>query len=222
MRSQVKLFLLLVSIVSMLFLVQIRVVQATPETVVKVEPYASSYDVGETFSVNLTIVDVQNLYGIEVALYWNASMLRVVNVDLRLGVESYPDGVLHELSWARILVVENNVTQKEGEYRLAATSMSPAPSFYGSGNVVRIIFNATSSGYSKLDLETKLFDYPPLDREPRVSLQIAHTTIDAFTAIIPEISSATFLALFMLSLLLAVAFSKIGLKNSQSCLQYQP
>ena len=58
-------------ILLMPFLIQLGVVQAAPETVVKVEPSSSYANVGETFTINITVVDVQNLYGVEVTLYWN-------------------------------------------------------------------------------------------------------------------------------------------------------
>jgi len=170
-------------------------VQASPGTVVRVEPSPSYSDIGETFTINITVVDVQNLYGIEVTLYWNASVLYAVSVDTRLGVESHPDGVLHEPP--SIFVAENNVTQKQGKYVLTATSVAPAPSFSGSGNIVRITFNATSFADSELNLETELYDYPPPDREPRISLPIEHTTIDGSFRIIPEFPNLSILLLFM-------------------------
>jgi len=207
MASQIKSVLFLASILLVPFLIQMAVVEATPETVVKVEPCASSANVGENFTINITVLDVQNLYGLEVNLYWNASILQLVNVDIRLGVESHPDGVLHESFF--------NITQEgEGKYVLAATSISPAPSFNGGGNIVRFTFNVTNSGNSKLDLETQLYDYPPPDREPRVSLPIEHTTIDGFFEIIPEFPNIIILLLFMVLTIFAITFSKKILRKT--------
>ena len=190
----------------MLFLIGMNVVQASSGTVVKVDPYASYANVGEAFTTNVTIVDVQNLYGVDVTLYWNASVLQVVNVDLRLGVESHPDGVLHESpSSPYIFVVEDNVTQDQGMYRLAATSMAPAPSFNGTGNIVRITFNVTSPGNCSLHLETKLWDRPP---QGQVSLPIAHTTIDGSFNVISEFSHVIILLLFMFVSFFAIVYSK--------------
>jgi len=204
MASQIKLGPFLASILLMLFLIQMAVVQAASETVVKVEPHSSSASVGETFTINITVLDVQNLYGLEVALYWNASVLRVVSIDLRLGVESHSDGVLHE-SPSAIFVAENNVTQEQGKYRLAATSTAPAPSFNGSGNMVRITFNLTNSGSSKLDLETQLWDYPPPNQP---SSPIEHVTIDGFFGVIPEFPNIIILFIFMVIAIFVIIFSK--------------
>lgn len=151
-------------------------VKATIETTVRVEPYASTARVGEFFTVNVTVADVQNLYGLEITLRWDSSILQISTVDVRLGVESYPDGVLHE----PIFIAENETGQKEGEYWLSGTSMDPAPPFNGSGNIVRITFKVINMGDSKLDLESKLSDWPPPDRDPRISWSIEHATIDGF------------------------------------------
>ncbi len=198
-------FLVLIWLI--VFLIEMNVVQAFPETVVKVDPYASYANVGETCTINITIVDVQNLYGIDVTFYWNASVLQVVSVDLRLGVKSHPDGVLHE-SPSPIFIMENNVTQDQGMYRLAATSVAPAPSFNGSGNIVRITFNVTNLGDSVLDLETQLWDRPPPDQG---SSPIAHITIDGSLSVISEFLDGIILLLFLLVSFFAIAYSKKAL-----------
>ena len=112
--------------------------------------------------------------------------------DVRLGVETYSDGVLHEIdSSPPLFIAENNITQTLGQYRLVATSMNPAPSFNGSGNIVKITFNPLSLGDSILDLESQLSDYPPLDREPRISFPIDHTTMDSTVTIYETTSTPT-------------------------------
>jgi len=149
---------------------------------------------------------VQNLYCLKVTLYWNASILQVVSVDSRLGLESHPNGVLHELQSAPTFVAENNVTQQLGKCVLAATSVAPAPSFNGNGNIVRIAFDAINSGDTKLDLETLLYDRPP---PSGISMPIDHTLSDGFVSVIvPEISSTAILIVLMVLVTLVVALSK--------------
>lgn len=162
----------------MLIIIQIASANASSETLVKVEPYESIACAGETFTVNITLTDVQNLFGLEVTLNWDASILQIVGIDVRLGVESHPDGILHEISeTAPILIYRNDTIQEQGKYILASSSSSPAPSFNGSGNIVRITFNVTNVGSCKLNLETKLANKPQIGG---VSSPIAHTTIDGF------------------------------------------
>ena len=197
--SHINSVLFLVSFLLMSFIIQIAVVRATPETVVKVDPYTSFANVGETFTINITVVDVQNLYSIEVTLYWNSTLLKLMNIDIRLG---QTDGVLYN----PIYIAENST--QEGKYVLAAMSYSGAPSFYGNGNIVRITFNATNCGDSTLDLETQLWDYPPPDRDPRESLPIDHTAIDGSFNIIPEFPNTITLLLFMVLAIFAITFSK--------------
>jgi hypothetical protein len=183
------------------FIIQVAVVQATPETIVKVEPSVSSADVGEIFTIKIMVLDVQNLYGVEVNLYWNSSILEPVNIDIRL---NETDGVLYN----PIYTAENS-TQK-GKYILVATSMNPAPPFNGSGNIVKVTFNVTNSGNSILHLETQLYDYPPPDREPRISFPIEHTTIDGSVSVIPEFPSIIIPLLFFQTKFISIEPSLLG------------
>jgi hypothetical protein len=152
-------------------------VKAASETTVEVEPNATTAQVGQSFTVNVTLTNVENLYGVQVTLYWNASILKAVNADVRLGVESHSDGVLHQVTGSPVDIVENEINQAEGEYTLVGVSESPAPSFNGSGNIVRITFNVISAGSCSLDLAAELSSRPPLGS---VSQSIAHATIDGF------------------------------------------
>src|SRR4030042_3027593 len=70
-------------------------------TIMKVETSNTAPKVGEAFTVTVTLTNVQNLYGVEVTLKWNPTVLPATNIDTRLGVESYMDGVLHESSTFR-------------------------------------------------------------------------------------------------------------------------
>jgi hypothetical protein len=195
--------LLLLILASPLFLgslAQATDANAVSGTIVEVEPHASFSTVGGNFTVNVTITDVQNLYAFEVDLFWNASVLEAVGTDVRLGSA---EGVLHSPFYP----VENSVY--EGKYVLAVTSYGSAPSFNGSGIIVGVAFNVKSQGTSSLTLETQLYDYPPPDRDPRISLPIDHSTIDGmFVSAIPEIPSPTVLFVFATLTAVTVAFSR--------------
>jgi hypothetical protein len=188
-------------------LIQASVSQAS-ETIAAVEPYENSANVGQTFTVNLTISTVQNLYGVGLTLNWNSTVLRLENFDVQFG-ES--DGVLYN----PIYVAENFTL--EGKYFLSATSTNPAPSFNGSGKIAGLTFRVLVMGETALDLETQLYDYPPPDRDPRISLPIAHVTTDAvFQGIIPEFSSPTILLGFLfLALLTSLLVKKIWRQRSR-------
>jgi len=194
-----------------LIVTQITAAKASPETTIRVEPYASIAQVGESFKINITLADVQNLYGVEVILQWNASILQAVGADVRLGVESHPDGVLHE----DIQIVKNETMNDVGEYWLVAVSMAPANPFDGSGNIVIITFNVTDVGSCKLDLETELRGKPP---PGGIAPLIDHTTIDGFFGrqIKPEQPTWVYITvIIILTIIAAVAIIAIYRKRSK-------
>ena len=215
-------------IFSLLLLYPIHIVfSQTSSTTVAVKPSKSSPRLGETISINVTIANVQNLYALDVILQWNSSALTVVSVDLRLGVESHSDGVLHgsrlnyddsTLVSGDIFVEESNASQEIGEYHLVATSIGSATnSFSGSGNIAILTFNVTSIGHSELNLTTELADYPPPDRDPRVSLAIQHTDVGASVdSVIPEFPNIAILVLFLILATFALVFSKKLLKKNSA------
>ncbi len=165
-------------------------VASQPTTTVVVSPSTPSPTPGETFHVTVSLTDVQNLYGLEVILKWDPSVLRALGADVRLGVETFSDGILHiSPSSEPVLIAENNLTQSEGKYSLVAASVSSASSFSGSGNIVILTFEAVQIGNSVLDLESQLQDYPPSDRDPRLSLPIAHLSQDS--SVVVKKSSGT-------------------------------
>jgi hypothetical protein len=182
-------------------------VRGSPETAVDVLPYASAYSVGQSFTINITVLNVQNLYGVEATVNWNSSVLELSNVDIRLGHTDI-DGVLYNTSSTSPPFIAENSTQ-DGQYAIAATSTGPAPSFNGSGNIVRITFNVTNSGHSNVDLESQLYDYPPPDREPRVSNPIEHTTTGGqFNTTVAEIPNSAILLVFTALTVSALVLSK--------------
>jgi hypothetical protein len=202
----------LISMLLVLSPMQAVVVQAASSTTISAVPSSSTPLLGETFTVNITISDVQNLYAIDVTLRWNASVLQVLNINSRLGVESHPDGVLHEnLPNSPIEIIDDTLSLETGEYHIAATSVTPSPSFSGSGNVATITFNVTASGHSGLELESELAAYPTSD-EPAPFIE--HTISNGSVNVIPEFPSIITVALFLVLATTAVVFSKKRLKHT--------
>ena len=158
------------------------------QAIVRIQPQDSSAIIGQTFEINITLVDVQNLYGVETTLTWNSSILTLTRVDARVGQQ---DGVLHEPFY----IAEN--TSQQGLCVFSATSLNPAPAFTGNGTIIRITFTVVSDGSSQLGLEAQLYDWPPPDRDPRVSLPIAHVTLDgSFSGAVPEFSKSIVMLVF--------------------------
>ena len=182
--------------------------QVSSNSVVKVQPSETDVRVGETFSVSVVVESVENLYALDVTLRWNASVLRFLSVDLHLGMESHPGGVLHEDLGAEIYVAENNAS--EAEYRLVATSVSPASSFNGSGTVFSVSFKAVSAGRSLLGLETELADRPPLGGTANL---IEHTVVGGSVEAEENDSDEPLLMewLFLALVVVALAVSVVGI-----------
>jgi len=132
----------------------VSVSKAKTETIVKVEPQECFAKINQTFNINITILNVENLYGLDISLSWNPSILKIINVSYYLGVEDYPFGVLHKNE--ELIVYKNETDQEAGIFRLAASSVYPAPSFNGSGTVATINFQVIGFGNSDLTLGAEL------------------------------------------------------------------
>jgi hypothetical protein len=154
------------------FPVLTRPTGASPGAVAKVEPQTVSAGLFQTFNVSIVVADVQRLYGLEITLNWDPTILRVVKAEHRIGVEDYPGGILHK----PVMVVRDNVSQDHGLYLVAAACLNPAGSFNGTGTVAQITFNVTSLGTCELLLEAEL----PSDAWQGQSQPIDHQTINGF------------------------------------------
>ena len=121
---------------------------------------------GEEFSVNITIEDVENLYGIEIEFTWNPSIIEYVSHEVKIPVESYPEGVLHE----PVLEVKDEVDAAAGDYAMAYSSYQPAEPFNGSGIIFTMTFRVVGYGTTLLSFASvKLAGYgtppPPIPYE---------------------------------------------------------
>ena len=161
-------------------------------TTVKAEASASQPKIGDTLTVNITINNVQNLYGVDVSFSWNTQVLKLIDAQSMLGVETHPDGVLHESGTDTILVAEDSASQDAGEYTLTATSVGSAPAFSGSGTIATLTFNVTSAGATDLNVESELADHPASGQNSNF---IDHTdTADSVTTVVPEFPSIAIIA----------------------------
>jgi hypothetical protein len=181
-------------------------------TTVKAEASSSQPRLGDTLTVNIKIANVENLFGVDVALSWNTSVLKVIDSEAYLGVESYPEGVLHESSSYPIEVIDDTASQSLGQYHLLATSTGSASAFSGSGTIATVTFNVTDTGDTGLFLETELSDKPASGETANL---ISHTdTVDSVTAVIPEFPTIAVLALMALATV-AIIVSTKKLKTRQ-------
>jgi hypothetical protein len=179
LRSSIAIILSLVCLLSPLLFSSVSedAVRASPATVVKVDPQTSHTQTGQNFSVSIKIDDVQDLYGVEIVLSWNSTILQAVDAVSSLGVEDYPGGVLHK----PIIPIEdrfnNSVEAGLGKYIVVCASMFPAGSFNGSGTVALVTFNVLKDESCNLTLGATLASNIMGDG---TVLPIDHTTEDGF------------------------------------------
>lgn len=145
-------------------------------TTIEVQPENISAEVAETFNVSIKILGVQDLYSIGIRLQWNALILNAISAHDTLGVEDYPDGILHK-SISR--VKDNVINQTQGTYWIAAASIPPAASFNGSGTVAVITFSVIKEGNSTLsiDLSQTMLATPMISGQ---STSIEYATVNGF------------------------------------------
>jgi hypothetical protein len=117
-----------------------------PQTTLQVDPQALQIRVGEEATVDLTIEQVSELYGVEVHLTFDPALLRVVDVDAgQEGVQIEP-GALPIPDF----VVQNAADNQAGTIDYASTQLPPNKPSEGSGVIARIRLKALKPGTSHL------------------------------------------------------------------------
>lgn len=95
-------------------------------------------DVGEVFTVIVgvsSLVD-RDLYGFDIKFKWNIDALEYVGHEVKVPVEAYLEGVLHD----PVVEVKNEVDASAGTLWVAYASLSPAEPFNQEGVFFAITF----------------------------------------------------------------------------------
>jgi len=142
----------------------------TDSTVVFIDP-SSIRDLQPqaTFSIALKIGNVTNLYGLDIQFKWDPTILEYINHTVKIPVETYPDGVLHN----PILPIKDEVNATGGTYWVAYASMSPAAPFNGTGTVFELTLKVKGIGRSLLEISS--CDLADMDGTP-----IPHTNQNGY------------------------------------------
>ncbi len=173
------------------------------ETVVYVDP--PSYEVqqvGDTFSINVSIANVADLYGYEFTLWYNTTMMDCI------GVEWPSDHFLKPVSpplfkWA---IINDTLG---GVKAIATLTGKDEPPKNGSGVLVTITFRAVTIGdSSSLQLDqVKLSD--------RDANQIPCSTNNGQVTIIPEFNHVSVISL-LITIALIILFYKKKQKQTKN------
>lgn len=108
-------------------------------------------NVGEVFTATVGITDLvdKNLYGFDIMFKWNTAVLQYITHEVKVPVETYPEGILHEST----LEVKNEVNESDGTLWIAYASLLPAEPFNGDGIFFTITFVLLEASDSKFTLE---------------------------------------------------------------------
>ena len=107
----------------------------------------------ESFSINITLNNVTDLYGWEYKLFWNNSILNCT------GATVYAPGIWSNNTCCGGPGVENGYNATHGRFFKALIALYPTSSFNGTTVTVTLTFKAIASGTTTLDLQdTKLID----------------------------------------------------------------
>jgi len=115
---------------------------ATSTAMVYVDPQNTTKDIDETFTVDIVVADVENLYGVYIPFQWDPTILEYVSHTAKIPVETYPDGILYEPG----IFVVNDIDPTAGTYALAYACMDPAPVFDGTGIAFNLTFRVKKAG----------------------------------------------------------------------------
>ena len=122
---------------------------------------------GKTFTVDVKIATVANLYGLEFELYWNTTLLDLVGVNI----------TLPSVWGTNYFVCMNDTREDLGRYWLATAALSPAPSFNGSTTLVRLTFKITYDPIYPNDVTSSL-DLADTELSDREANPIPHEDYD--------------------------------------------
>jgi hypothetical protein len=151
------LFLIILLTLSITFLGALTPTKAETTTVVYVDP-SEVKDVfsPSTFTINVKVANVTNLYGIDVQFAWDPSVIKYVSHVKMIPVETYPAGVLHKTTLSVMDQVDENASMPGSEpgtmYWLSEASLAPAKVFNGSGTIFTMTFQVVGLGTSPLKI----------------------------------------------------------------------
>ena len=134
-------------------------VPPSPGTWVYIHPTPKIASVGETFTINVNVFNVTNLYGFEFSLVYNSTVLDGLSVELPSGHFLTP--VNPEKIYIQVLDVNDAYNATHGIVNATVMLLAPEQPRSGSGTFVTITFKATALGECDLDLGRMDIEWGP-------------------------------------------------------------
>ena len=116
-----------------------------------------------------------NLFGFDLELSWDPTLLGYINHTVHIPMEDYPDGVLHE----PIFSIFDDVDTEVGTYRLSKASMYPAEEFNcpnKSALIFEMTFQIKKQGACTLSLNSVQLAIPADPKFKYAIYEIPHVT----------------------------------------------
>jgi hypothetical protein len=178
------------------------------ETTVYIDPTSLSISqIGETFSINISISNVTNLFGYDIMLWYNTTMMDCVNIEWPKNHFLTP--ILNPTNIFKIKDIEDNYNETTGAVRVVATLLDEEPPKNGSGLLVTITFKSTApDGPSPLKLYWPGYAYPVKLSDPDGN-PIPCSGTDGEVVVIPELSSLSLIFLLIFLAFFMSLFKKI-------------
>jgi hypothetical protein len=137
-----------------------------PATVVSIQPPAQTINVGDTTTVDVQIDNVPDLFGVDLRLSFDPSIVKVVDSNPLVPGDQIEPGPFLDISGGKGFIVENSADNAAGTIIYAATLLSPAPAVNGSGVLIRITFEGLAEGTSQIKLDSVLLSDPKAEEVP--------------------------------------------------------
>lgn len=118
-------------------------------TIVKVQPSVQSVQVGKLIQVTIDVVDVVDLYGVELEITFDPALLKVVDANR----DKQEIQIEHGDFLSSDFVAINNVDATQGVISYAVTQISPTPSKSGNGTLAVVTFMAENAGEAEIGLD---------------------------------------------------------------------
>ena len=191
-------------LVSILLIVSAPSVNAHPDAVISVDPSYLEVDIGETFTVNVNISNVEDpgLYGYELKIYYNDTLLDATDAE-------YPSG--HFLDGAAVF--ETPPIFEDNYVLIGAIFLGDVPGATGSGVLATFEFNGTSAGDVSLEIKGVVL----LDPD---GIEMGYSVNDGSVTVIPEFTSALMIFMFMAITLVVVMLKKLTASEKRNA--YRP
>lgn len=164
--------------------------------------------IGTEFTVNITVYDVTDLYGYELKVFWDNTILSATGEAIHLPPDSGWDAPNNFQLGPGI---EQDYNATHGRYHRGLSAMpiqTPHPTpFTGTTTLITLTFEVLAEGETSLDLQDTKFSN--FDVDP-----ITHSSSDGSITVIPEFS--LILPLFLFATLAVIILRKKSRTDSKN------